>query len=148
MQGKESTGANSIAVCDKNNMVIVGGDFSNDTDAADNSAITTDGGKTWQKLVSAPNGYRSCVEYLSKKQLIACGTSGVDISNDGGWSWSNISMDGFHVCRKAKNGNAVFLAGGKGRIGKLEEWKGERVKSERVKSEKCEEVKIGVKDEK
>lgn len=121
IQGKESTGANSIAVWDKDNMVIVGGNFSNDKDAAGNSAITADGGKLWQRPVSAPKGYRSCVEYLSKKQLIACGTSGVDLSNDGGMNWENISKEGFHVCRKAKKGNAVFLAGGKGRIAKLEE---------------------------
>lgn len=34
-------------------------------------------------------------------------------------TFSNISSTGFHVCRKAKKGKIVFLAGADGRIGKL-----------------------------
>jgi hypothetical protein len=59
------------------------------------------------------------VEYLSKKQLVSCGPTGVDYSLDGGNTWKLISKEGFHVCRIAKNGAAVYLAGANGRIGKL-----------------------------
>jgi hypothetical protein len=59
------------------------------------------------------------VEYLSKSKLITCGITGVDVSEDGGNNWRNISATGFHVVRKAKKGSAVFLAGGKGRVAKL-----------------------------
>ena len=59
------------------------------------------------------------VEYLSKNKLITCGITGVDISEDGGMNWKNISAEGFHVVQKAKKGKAVFFAGGKGRIGRL-----------------------------
>jgi hypothetical protein len=45
--------------------------------------------------------------------------NGVDYSNDDGLNFKKISDIGFHVCRKAKKGNAVFFAGGGGRIGKL-----------------------------
>jgi hypothetical protein len=50
--------------------------------------------------------------------LITCGLTGVDISLDEGVNWNSISSQGFHVCRKAKKGKAVFLAGSE-KIGKL-----------------------------
>jgi len=125
VEGKETTGANSMAVRDydkrknSNYFVVVGGDFAAPTDTARNCAITTDGGKTWRPPTTAPHGYRSCVEFITKTKLIACGLSGVDISSDGGFNWRLISTTGFHVCRKAKNGKNVFLAGSRGRIARL-----------------------------
>jgi photosystem II stability/assembly factor-like uncharacterized protein len=124
LQGKETTGANSIAVEDNEKLhggrrlVVVGGDFSKDTSREKNCVITFDGGKTWISPAEPPHGYRSCVEYIGKDELLCCGTSGVDISTDGGMHWRLISPRGFHVCRKAKQGKAVFLAGG-GRIARL-----------------------------
>jgi photosystem II stability/assembly factor-like uncharacterized protein len=125
IQGKETTGANSVAVRDKKklknslHLVVVGGDFAADTAAVKNCFLTSNGGKTWKAPVTPPRGYRSCVEYIDQKKLITCGTSGVDVSKDGGMNWQFITKQGFHVCRKAKDGNAVFLAGGNGRVGKL-----------------------------
>ncbi|HEY4335742.1 MAG TPA: oxidoreductase [Puia sp.] len=118
IQGKNSTGANSIAIQDNQKLhggrqlVIVGGDFANDTAREKNCAITDDGGKTWISPAEPPHGYRSCVEFIGKDRLLCCGISGVDISTDGGMHWRLISSQGFHVCRKAKKGKAVFLAGG------------------------------------
>jgi len=125
IQGTESTGANSIAIRDKKKInnslhfVVVGGDFSKDTSALKNCFYTNDGGKHWLAPITPPGGYRSCVEYITKDKLICCGTTGVDISNDGGKNWKLISKEGFHVCRKAKNGTAVFLAGPNGKIARL-----------------------------
>jgi photosystem II stability/assembly factor-like uncharacterized protein len=119
VQGRESTGANSIAVQDPQHLVVVGGDFAHDTVTYRNCALTQDGGITWINPTVPPHGYRSCVEYFEKNKLICCGTSGVDISTDGGMSWQLIDTGNFHVCRKGKKGHAVFLAGGNGRIGKL-----------------------------
>lgn len=118
IQGKESTGANSIATFN-NQYVVVGGDYTSDKDTARNCLVTKDGGVNWVFPTSAPQGYRSCVAYISEDLLVTCGTSGVDISDDGGLNWRLISSEGFHVVQKAKKGNAVFLAGGDGRIGKL-----------------------------
>ena len=118
IQGKESTGANSIASY-KNNYAIVGGDFANDKDTTGNCVISNDGINNWIRPSTPPHGYRSCVEYISNKKMITCGTSGVDISEDGGKNWKLITTEGFHVVQKAKKGNAVFLAGGSGRIAKL-----------------------------
>ena len=114
--GKESTGANSIAVC-KNSAVIVGGDFTNDKSRDSNCVLVNFSRKP--KISSpkvAPLGYRSCVIYYAKNKLLSCGTSGVDVSSDGGKTWQNISTQSFHVVQKAKKGKAVFLAGSKGKI--------------------------------
>jgi len=118
IQGKESTGANSIAVY-KNQYTVVGGDFKNDKDTTHNCLVTKDGGRNWLYPTTAPRGYRSCVIYVTENRLITCGTSGVDISEDGGINWRLISTEGYHVCQKAKKGNAVYLAGSNGRIAKL-----------------------------
>lgn len=125
LQGRQTTGANSIAVQDTRThnggktMIVVGGDFMNPNSDSLNCFYSTDRGKTWKAPIIKPHGYRSCVEYLSKKMIITCGINGVDISMDGGMSWKWISRESFHVCRKAQKGNAVFFAGGGGKIGRL-----------------------------
>ncbi len=126
LQGRETTGANSIAVLDHNTrtggktMVVVGGDFSNPASDSLNCFYSTNRGKTWRAPRVPPHGYRSCVEYLSKKHLVACGINGVDYSVDGAVKWAWISKEGFNVCRVAKNGSAVYLAGNNGKIAKLD----------------------------
>jgi hypothetical protein len=123
IQGGESTGANSITIWNRGNkvekMVIVGGDFTKDTLQLNNCFYSTNLGKTWVAPKIGPHGYRSCVEFIDKNTLIACGTSGVDISNDGAKTWLLISPKSYHVCRIAKTGTAVFLAGSNGTIAKL-----------------------------
>ena len=119
IQGTESTGANSIAVKNEKTFMIVGGDFNAKDSSNNNIAFTNDAGKTWRKSIESPHGYRSCVEFINKKTWITCGLNGADISNDNGINFTKISDIGFHVCRKAKKGNAVYFAGGGGRIGKL-----------------------------
>ena len=125
IQGRETTGANSIAVYDnfKRNggqqMIVVGGDFTADSSTKQNCYFSNNRGKTWRAAKTPPTGYRSCVEYLSKKRLITCGLNGVDYSYDGGNNWKKISDDGFHVCRIAKQGQTVYLAGSNGKIAKL-----------------------------
>ena len=120
VQGKESTGANSIAVLGKK-AVVVGGDFTKDTATANNCAIIdfTDGIDI-QSPITPPNGYRSSVIFVNNQTLLACGTSGVDISYDGGLNWQLISKESFHVLKKAKQGNSIFLAGNKGRIARID----------------------------
>jgi hypothetical protein len=121
IQGRESTGANSIAMFQGKKAIVVGGDFSKDTITQNNCVLFDIGNDIrFTKPETPPHGYRSCVIYLSKNKLLTCGTSGIDISKDGGKNWELISKESFHVCQKAKKGKAVFLAGGGGRIAKLE----------------------------
>ncbi len=120
IQGKESTGANSFAVKNKKIMIVVGGDFNTPDSTAGNCAMTKDGAKNFITPAVKPHGYRSCIEYLNKTNWVTCGLNGVDYTTDDGNTWQKISDEGFHVCRKAKKGKAVFLAGSKGKIAKVE----------------------------
>ena len=133
LQGGTSTGANSMAISPNgNNIMIVGGDFMKDTSRLQNAVglklfIKPNSNQKWQsekipywkidELAGLPNGYRSGVEYITNNILIACGTSGVDISMNKGKSWDLISTESFHVVRKQPTTKAFFLAGGGGRIG-------------------------------
>jgi len=124
LQGTSSTGANSIAVSPElGKAVIVGGDYSKDSSRTGNCVLVNadeqKGIFRFSNPQSNPHGYRSCVIYINARQLVACGTSGVDISTDGGNNWQLISSESYHVVQKAKKGNAVFLAGSKGRIARL-----------------------------
>ncbi|MEO6868765.1 MAG: oxidoreductase [Ginsengibacter sp.] len=120
LQGKESTGANSIAVKGRKTIMVAGGDFTHQEDTLGNLCYSYDGGNTWSVPEKTPSGYRSCVEYIIKQTWITCGLNGVDISIDNGKRWNKISSISFHVVRKAKKGTTVFFAGNNGVIGKLE----------------------------
>lgn len=125
VQGKETTGANSVAVMDANRrkggktLMVVGGDFNNPTSDSLNCFYSEDRGRTWKAPKEPPHGYRSCVAYLSEKHLITCGLTGVDYSVDGGRTWRLISKEGFHACGIARNGAAIFLVGSGGKIGRM-----------------------------
>ena len=125
IQGRETAGANSISVYDDDKakaarrMIVVGGDFNADTSAEKNCFFTDNGGQTWIAPKIPPHGYRSCVEFLSKKIILTCGLTGVDYSSDSGKIFKLVSKEGFHVCRIAKYGTSVFLAGANGKVAKL-----------------------------
>jgi len=125
LQGKETTGANSVAVWDRykkkggNQLVVVGGDFQTPDSDTMNCCFSKNRGKTWQVPKAPPHGYRSCVEYLDQKVLVSCGLNGVDYSVDNANTWKWISKESFHVCRIAKTGTTVYMAGNNGKVGKL-----------------------------
>ncbi len=119
IQGTPSTGANSLAVKNRNVMMVVGGDYQARDSTTNNCAFTENAGKTWTMPTVPPHGYRSCVEYLGRDKWITCGLNGVDYTTDNGKTFYWISKEGYHVCRKAKKGKAVFFAGGGGKIGRL-----------------------------
>lgn len=118
IQGLTSSGANSIAIKDSLNFIVVGGDFTKDG-AIPNCAITNDGGETWILPNVPPTGYKSCVEYLYGNVWVCCGLTGIDVSQDNGLTWRQISNESYHACRKAKTGNAVFFSGTKSHIGRF-----------------------------
>jgi photosystem II stability/assembly factor-like uncharacterized protein len=129
VRGTETAGANSISVYDYNKrnsgkrMIVVGGDFKALSSNIKNCFLTSNHGKSWWAPKIPPHGYRSCAEYfLSKKNIVACGPSGVDYTIDGGKTFSLISQEGFHTCRAAKYGTSIFLAGADGKVARLA-WK-------------------------
>ncbi|SHN38924.1 Uncharacterized protein SAMN05216311_11179 [Chitinophaga sp. CF418] len=113
IHGSSGTGAFSVAFADKQHGVAVGGDYTKDTVTTGNCLVTKDGGRSWQPVVTPPAGYRSCVQYIGHDTFVATGTSGTDISEDGGLNWYKISKEGYHVAGMAPAGKRVWLAGSK-----------------------------------
>jgi len=64
-----------------------------------------------------PAGFQSCVEYISSQIFLSTGTPGSNLTTDGGKNWSKIDDASYNVCRKAKHGKLVMLAGNNGKIG-------------------------------
>ena len=118
-QGENSTGPFGMDFYDAKNGVVVGGNYVKDKENSNNVLLTADGGKTWTKPETPVLGYRSGVTYLDKNTLIAAGTSGTDISTDGGKNWKHISDISFNSVQKSKKGNLVVFAGNKGFIYRL-----------------------------
>ncbi|WP_316807278.1 WD40/YVTN/BNR-like repeat-containing protein [Pedobacter agri] len=118
-QGQETTGPFSMDFYNAKIGVVVGGNYVQDKINTNNVLLTKDGGKTWLKPISPVLGYRSGVTYVSENILVATGTSGTDLSTDGGQNWKHISDKSFNAVQKAKKGNSVILAGEKGAIYQL-----------------------------
>jgi photosystem II stability/assembly factor-like uncharacterized protein len=116
LQGKASTGPFSLAFLNPKMGVVAGGDYLADALRHQNFLLTANGGRTWKAPKSNPLGYRSAVEYLNQKTLLATGPSGTDLSTDGGQTWKSLSPEGYHTVRKAKQGKWVVLTGSKGRM--------------------------------
>jgi len=117
-KSKASQGAFSIAI-GKNSTVITGGDYSNDKRPDSTACYSVDKGLTWQLSAKPLIGFQSCVEYIDKDIFLATGTPGSNITLDGGKTWTKIDDASYNVCRKAKHGNLVLLAGAWGKIGVL-----------------------------
>ncbi|WP_240755222.1 oxidoreductase [Pedobacter sp. SYP-B3415] len=116
LQGEESTGPFSIDFLNRSKGIAVGGDYRKDKENTNNVLLTTDGGKTWRKPQRPVKGYRSGVVFYSEKYAFATGTSGTDVSLDGGANWLNISARGFNAVQRATTGKSVWLAGAEGTI--------------------------------
>lgn len=117
VNGTAGSGIFSIAMFDAQRGVIVGGNYEKPNDITDNLAFTSDGGKTW-KLGKGLNGYRSGVAYIDKKTIIAVGSSGSDLSVDGGKRWKNLDKENYNAVA-AKGKNAVWAVGANGLVAKL-----------------------------
>lgn len=120
IQGLNSTGAFSIDFYDEKNGIVVGGDYLKDQESTNNALYTTNGGKSWIKPEVSVFGYRSAVSYITKNVCIAGGSSGVDLSTDGGKTWKNISTENINAIQKAKSGKLMLLTGNKGTIYRLD----------------------------
>lgn len=114
LQGENSTGPFSMDFYNDKKGIIVGGNYQKDKENLNNVLLSNNGGKDWIKPISPVFGYRSGVTYLTKDLIIAVGTSGVDLSRDGGLNWVHLSDLSFNAVRK--KGELILLAGNKGVI--------------------------------
>lgn len=116
-KGTAGSGIFSIAMFDKQNGVIIGGNYEKPNEITNNLAFTNDGGKSW---VSAKglNGYRSGVSFIGKKTLIVAGSSGSDLSIDGGKTWRNLDKENYNSVQ-SKGEKAIWAVGAGGLVAKF-----------------------------
>lgn len=123
LAGESSQGGFSIVFKDSKNGIVVGGDYLKEKQNKKNAALTKDGGITW-KLVEhdQPTGFRECAVYVPAKGhdfVITVGPSGTDYSNDGGNSWQNFAVAGFHSFSLAPGTATGWAVGAGGKISKI-----------------------------
>jgi len=115
-----SAGIFSLAFSDSRNGIAVGGDYAKDKEAEGNLALTADGGLSWKVPAgSRPAGFRSAVAYLAERRIwVATGTSGSDLSIDGGKNWKQFDGGSWNALAVAA-GKTMWAVGEKGKIAKL-----------------------------
>lgn len=118
--GKSSTGIFAIDFINQNTGIVVGGDYLSDKDNSNNILLTNDAGKNWFRPKNPVLGFRSDVMYINEELVLSTGTSGTDISYDGGMSWKNISQDSFNTIGKSSDSKTIYLTGSNGNVFKLE----------------------------
>jgi photosystem II stability/assembly factor-like uncharacterized protein len=121
IQGNGPQGIYSLDFSDKLNGIIIGGDYSKPNENKANKAITKDGGKTWTLVADNQNpNYKSGVQYVPNtdgKEVFAVGKTGVSFSNDGGFTWKDVSKDSYYSIQFVDQ-NTAWLSGHK-KMGKM-----------------------------
>ena len=121
IQGNGPQGIYSIDFADKNNGIVIGGDYSKPQENIANKAITKDGGKTWTLVANGQNpNYKSCVQYVPNtngKEIFAVGKTGISFSNDGGNTWKEVSKDAYYTIQFVDK-NTAWLSGNE-KFGKM-----------------------------
>ena len=117
-----SGGVFSVAFTGALHGVVVGGDYERPDSARGTAAYTSDGGVNWTAASRFPRGYRSGVAMrrVDEEHLIAVavGTTGSDVSRDGGMTWSPLDDAAFNAVQFAPSGVA-FAVGARGRVARI-----------------------------
>ncbi|HEX4933494.1 MAG TPA: hypothetical protein VFV33_09965, partial [Gemmatimonadaceae bacterium] len=117
--GSASKGVFGLAFRSARRGIAVGGDYAAPRDSSSVVALTRDGGRTWRSPKGRqPGGYRSGVAWVagSRDRIVAVGTSGSDLSKDGGESWIPLDTTALNAVAFAKRGKAGYAVGPKGVI--------------------------------
>ena len=123
--GAPAKGVFSLAMRDVRHGVAVGGDYEHPLDTTRVAAFTADGGETWTPAERGPGGYRSGASWVpgSANVVVAVGTSGSDVSRDGGRTWLALDDTNLNAVSFARDG-AGWAVGPRGTIVR---WSGLRV---------------------
>lgn len=119
-RNREGSGAYSWAP-NGNNWMVVGGNALRPDLEEYNHCFSKNAGKSWRTAYPSVTGLKTCVIWKNEKELIATGLNGTDVSTGGMGAWKHIDNIPFNAVQKAKNGTAIYLAGGNGRVAKFTE---------------------------
>lgn len=111
--GADSAGVFSLAFRGDRHGLAVGGDYQKPDDVSGTAAWTDDGGRHWTAASKPPHGCRSAVAWDEEAKVwIAVGTTGSDLSRDGGRTWEPLDNGNWNAL------SLPFVVGPSGRIGK------------------------------
>jgi len=79
--------------------------------------LTSDGGASWN-LSKGLSGYRSGVAFIDRKTIVAVGSSGSDLSTDGGRTWKNLDKENYNAVA-AKGKSSAWAVGANGLVAKF-----------------------------
>ncbi|MBX7053330.1 MAG: hypothetical protein K1X36_00110 [Pyrinomonadaceae bacterium] len=116
-KGTSGSGIFSIVMFNGKKGIIVGGNYEKPNERDSNLAHTYDGGRTWL-AGSGLGGYRSGVTYADGQTVIAVGSTGSDISRDGGKTWQNIDELSYNAVQ-AKGSGSIWAVGEKGMVARM-----------------------------
>lgn len=117
VKGTAGSGIFAIAMSDAQNGLIVGGNYEKPAENKNNMGFTSDGGKSWAGG-SGLSGFRSGVAYIDKKTIVAVGSSGSDVSSDGGKTWKTLDKASYNAVQ-TKGKNVIWAVGDKGMVAKM-----------------------------
>ncbi|KAF2661574.1 Oligoxyloglucan reducing end-specific cellobiohydrolase [Lophiostoma macrostomum CBS 122681] len=119
--GGAAAGVFSVRFRDTKHGIAVGGDYESPTGNSANAAWSDDGGSFWTKANKFPGGYRSGASWVPGLDhiAIAVGTTGSDITFDGGKNWTTFDNGTFDAVECA-NKEACWASGSKGRVARLD----------------------------
>lgn len=118
--GSPAAGVFSVRFRDAKNGIAVGGDYQKPTGSTDNAVWTKDGGKSWHRAKTFPGGYRSGVSWVPGRtqMAVAVGTSGSDMTYDGGRNWQTIGNGTFDAVECVSK-TVCWASGSGGRVARL-----------------------------
>lgn len=119
----DAAGIFSIAFKDANHGIVVGGDYTKESQAGDNAAFTSDGGVTWTPAKGI-SGFRSVAAWLpGTRAVLAVGPAGADWSIDDGRAWTPVPLAGtpagFDTLSFAPGTSHGWAGGAGGRISRV-----------------------------
>ncbi|KAH7112080.1 oxidoreductase [Dendryphion nanum] len=120
IDGGEAGGVFSVQFRNRMVGVAVGGDYQNATKRTNNAAWSEDGGLVWNRAVKFPAGYRSAVSWIPGvgAAAVAVGTTGSDITFDGGRAWFSFDNGTFDAVQ-CLYPFTCWASGSKGRVARL-----------------------------
>ncbi|KAJ4986514.1 oxidoreductase [Stagonosporopsis vannaccii] len=118
--GGAAAGVFSVRFRDGKYGIAVGGDYEKPSGNINNAAWSKDRGETWHTAESFPGGYRSGVAWVPRQDRIAVavGTSGSDITYDGGRNWQAIGNGTFDTVECISK-STCWASGSGGRVARL-----------------------------
>ncbi len=119
IRGGASAGIYSIAFHGHVLGVAVGGDYADPTNREAAAATSADAGEHWTLSTRQVGGYRSGVDYVTAKIVVAVGPTGSDVSRDGGVTWTTFDDQWYDGVHCADDGTC-WASGTEGKVAVLQ----------------------------